>query len=49
MIHLINIILILAHGKINAITYASDYRDTGKAQARVWTPYDYSENEKYNM
>ena len=39
----------IGHGKINAITYASDYRDTGKAQARVWTPYDYSENEKYNI
>lgn len=39
----------IAHGKIETISYNSDYREGGKAQARVWTPADYSPEQKYNI
>ncbi len=39
----------IAHGKIETISYSSDYREGGTAQARVWTPADYSPEQKYNI
>ncbi len=37
------------HGSVNTITYQSDYRSGGTAQARVWTPADYSDENEYNI
>lgn len=38
-----------AHGSVRTITYKSDYRSEGTAQARVWIPADYSEENEYNI
>ncbi len=37
------------HGQVQVIDYNSDYRDGGRAQARVWTPADYSADQKYDV
>lgn len=39
----------VAHGSVRTISYKSDYRSEGTAQARVWTPADYSDDEEYNI
>ncbi|MCI8307166.1 MAG: hypothetical protein HFH14_03855 [Lachnospiraceae bacterium] len=37
------------HGQVKTISYKTDYRNEGTAQARVWTPADYSEDNEYNI
>lgn len=39
----------IEHGTVNTITFKSDYTESGTQQARVWVPYDYSVDKKYNV
>ena len=37
------------HGEVKVINFNSDYRDGGRAEARVWTPADYSADQEYDV
>ncbi|MBE5928321.1 MAG: hypothetical protein E7267_02965 [Lachnospiraceae bacterium] len=39
----------IPHGQMITITYPTDYRDTPTAEARVYLPPGYSEDEEYNI